>query len=268
MNDSALAGLPDISQRGGDPRELAGELLWIIENAITTMPRSQQERLGPSEIGIPCARRIGYRLAGVEESNTGRGVPWKPTIGTAVHDWLKEVFRRTNRVLGEAEAGPRFLLEWKVIVGQILGDDIDGSCDLYDRVTCTVVDWKIVGAEQLRKYKKEGPGEQYRTQGHAYGRGWVARGLPVDHVAVMFLPRDRELKEAHYWTEPYDERIALRALSRVEGITKLVRAMGPAAMPLLPTAEAWCQFCPYFLPASTELAEACPGHAGADVHIA
>lgn len=245
--------------RGGDPDVLRAELFWIIENAIVTAPRSQQKRIGPSEIGNPCARRIGYKLAGVAPVNGGR-VPWKPTVGTAIHAWLEEVFKRTNKFL--ADDGPRFLLETRVTTGQICGEDIDGSCDLYDRITATVIDWKTVGSEALRKYKKNGPGDQYRIQAHLYGRGWENRGRPVDTVAIVFLPRDRELSESHFWHEPYDEGIAVKALDRVEGITKLINTMGPAALPLLPTADVWCRFCPYLspLPHATDIAEACPGH--------
>lgn len=235
------------------------ELLWAIADAIDQHPRSQQVRIGPSEIGVECARRIGYKLAGVEAVND-RGVPWKPTIGTAVHTWLEGVFDRLNTKLGFEN---RWLLEQTVDVGEILDEVITGHCDVYDSVTFSVIDWKVVGGQQLLKYRENGPGEQYRVQAHLYGRGWQRQGRRVDTVAVMFLPRDRELDKAHFWHEPYDEQVAINALKRVEGITKLIRSAGPAAIPLLPTAPVWCKFCPNYLPASTELPSSCPGHAGA-----
>lgn len=242
------------------------ELLYFIADAIANDPRSLQERIGPSEIGIPCARRIGYKLAQVEPVND-RGVPWKPFIGTAVHAALADILTAANQTLGEMPAaaggGPRFLIEQKVTVGQILGEDIDGSCDVFDRASNTVIDWKIVGGDQLAKYRRNGPGEQYRVQAHAYARGWQARGHVVQYVAVFFLPRDRELDKAYFWSEPYDETVAPKALDRVEGIAKLVHAAGPAALAVLPTADAWCRYCPHYLPASTDLPNSCPGHAGA-----
>lgn len=261
-----MTHLPNIYQPGGDPMHLAGELLWAIEAKIAAHPRSLQERIGPSEIGIPCARRIGYRLLGVEAVNDSR-TPWKPTIGTAVHTWLEDVLTRVNRALGENEVGPRFLLEHHVNVGEINGEQIDGPSDVYDRVTGTVVDFKVVGGEQLRKYKQNGPGDQYRVQTHLYGRGWRRRGMPVDTVAILFLPRDRELREAHFWHEPYDENLAVKALERADGIAKLTTAAGRAALPLLPTADAWCVYCPHFMPAATDPTEACPGHPGAVTRI-
>ncbi|MBA9003756.1 hypothetical protein [Thermomonospora cellulosilytica] len=251
-----------------DPAEqLRRELMWAIENRIDYAPRSLQTRLGPSELGHPCARKLGYKLAGVEISNPGDPA-WYPTIGTAVHGWLEEVMRWLNGHLGTlAEGGPRFLLEHKVSVGEICGEHITGTCDVYDRVTGIVVDWKVVGEKQLKKYKDEGPGDQYRAQAHLYGRGWQRRGMPVTKVAVMFLPRDRMLHAAHMWSEPYDEQIAVQALTRAEGITTMVRGIGKAALPMLPTADAYCTFCDYFLPGSTELEEACPGHPGATGYL-
>ncbi|WP_242908697.1 hypothetical protein [Actinomadura terrae] len=251
-----------------DPaKALQGELLWAIENRIDYAPRSLQRRLGPSEIGKPCQRRLGYKLAGVEPVNPG-DTAWYPTIGTAVHSWLEDVLKWLNGHLGTlVDGGPRFLLEHRVNVGTICGEDITGQCDVYDRATGGVVDWKIVGERQLKKYRENGPGDQYRIQAHLYGRGWQRRGMPVNFVAVMFLPRDRLLREAFMWSEPYDEQVALSALQRAEGITSMVRALGVGALPILPTADDYCSFCPHFLPASTEVEEACPGHPGTSTYV-
>lgn len=246
---------------------LQRELLWAIENRIDYAPRSLQTRIGPSEIGHPCQRRIGYKLTGVEAVNIGDPA-WYPTIGTAVHAWLEDVMKWLNGHLGTlVEGGPRFLLEHKVDVGEICGEHVTGTSDVFDRVTGTVVDWKIVGERQLKKYRENGPGDQYRTQGHLYGRGWVRRGYQVNRVAIMFLPRDRMLREAFMWSEPYDEAVAVQALQRAEGITTMTRTLGVGALPLLATADAFCQFCPHFLPASTEVEEACPGHPGTTSYV-
>jgi hypothetical protein len=239
---------------------LVAELDGLIVDAIDNAPRSLQKRIGPSELGIPCDLKIAYKLLGHPEVNDGRSVAWKPFIGTAVHDALKVLLELANYALpGWNEHGrSRYLVEERVTVGQVNGDDIDGSCDLY--VDGLVLDWKIVGGDQLRKYKKEGPGEQYRRQAHLYAYGWAQKGLHVTDVAVYFLPRDQEWRQRHVWTEPYDPQVALDTVAKVDGIAKLTAALGVNALPLLQTGDAYCRSCPWLKPGSTDLAGGCAGH--------
>ena len=246
--------------------ELHAELLAVVTDAIRNQPRSLQKRIGPSEIGDPCARKIGYKLTGMAPINGVDRVPWKPTIGTAVHALFEETFQAANPALPDYNTtGGRYWCEVRVDVGEILGQTITGSCDLYvgnpadPAVPGSVVDFKIVGDQQLRKYKANGPGDQYRAQAHLYGRGWRRRGANVTQVAVWFLPRNQELRQNYLWTEPFNEQIALDALNRVEGIAKLTGQLGAAAATLLPATENWCTFCSYFKPGSTDPAAGCPG---------
>lgn len=255
MSLPQIDAFPDhLQQRGGDPKLVAAEYLDVIKRAVANHPRSLQRRIGPSEVGHPCARRIGYKLLDADE-NPRDDTPWLPTIGTAVHAWLEEQFTDENA----AHDHKRWLTELRVNVGQINGQDVTGSCDLYDRVTATVIDHKVVGATQLKKYKAHGPGDQYRSQIHLYGRGLIARGLPVDTVSIAFLPRNGELTGAYIWHEPYDERVALDALERANGIALTVAGLGIPGLSLLPTADAYCHRCPFFLAGSTDLAAGCPG---------
>lgn len=255
MTLADLSGLPPIHhQRGGDSALLFQELLDVIQRGITNHPRSQQTRIGPSEIGTPCTRRLAHKLAGTPAARP-EDPAWKPTVGTAIHSWLEDVFRDDRR--GQDVA--RWLLEQKVRVGQIAGDDIDGSTDLYDRTTASVVDWKTCGPSRLKHYRAHGPGQQYRVQAHLYGRGWAARGLPVDQVMVVFLPRNGELREAFHWSEPYDEQVAVEALARANQVATTVNALGFKAFALLPTDPADCTFCPWWQPGANDLAVACPG---------
>src|SRR5690606_22301369 len=138
-----------------------------------------------SEIGIPCDRCLGHKLAGTPE--VPGPLPWLPTVGTAVHAWLDEAFTdATLRLAGEGREA-RWISEAKVDVGEIDGVTITGSCDLYDIETATTVDWKVVGASTLR-LAKAGPSPTYRAQGHLYGRGWTRAGRPVRRVAIFYLP--------------------------------------------------------------------------------
>lgn len=247
-------------RRGVPTRALVDELQQIIEDAIANQPRTLQRKIGPSEVGNPCARRIGYKLLDAPRFNYR--VNWKAFIGTAVHALLQDVLDAWNlaHCAGPEWAGQeRFYTEQKVTAGQILGDDIDGSTDVYDRVTCTVIDWKIVGPSALQKYRRHGPGDQYRVQGHAYGAGWIRAGLPVDNVMILFLPRNADLHNLVAWSEPFDPTIAADAFTRASGIATAVQQLGQRALEVLPTAEAYCTFCDFYKPGSTDLTAGCPG---------
>lgn len=260
MTLPTIEALPEhLTQRGGSPDLVAAEYLDVIKRAVASHPRSLQRRIGPSEVGHPCARRIGYKLLDHEENEFPDHTPWLPTIGTAVHQWLEDQFTAANG--GQDSA--RWLVEMTVSVGEIGGVDITGHCDLYDRVTATVIDHKVVGPTTLKKYRSKGPGDQYRTQIHLYGRGLVRRGLPVDTVSIAFLPRNGELRDAYIWHEPYDEQVALDGLKRAEGIAVATDALGPAALTHLPTADAYCTRCPFYRADSQDLAAGCPGDPGA-----
>ncbi|MBW3627716.1 MAG: hypothetical protein KY464_00330 [Gemmatimonadetes bacterium] len=57
--------------------------------------------------------------------------------------------------------------------------------------------------------------------------------------------------------------VALDVLQRADSVAALTAQIGPAALPVLPTADAWCSYCPWFLPASTDVTACCPGHVAA-----
>lgn len=251
-----------LDRRGTNPDVIGQELLDAIKHAIANQPRTLQRRIGPSEIGHPCSRRIGYKLLGAPDLNPNQGVAWKPFIGTAMHHELETVFDQFNLAYDAANGHlghERFLIESKVTCGSINGEEIDGHTDVYDRATATVIDWKLVGPDPLRKYRRNGPGSQYRTQGHAYGRGWRLKGLPVDHVMIVFLPRNDELHKTYIWHEPYDERVAIAGFDRAQGIATMTAQMGVQALLLLPTADAYCYRCPFYKSGSIDLVQGCPG---------
>lgn len=232
------------------------EYLDLIAEAIAYHPRSLQTRIGPSEIGHPCPRRIGYKLLGTPERP---GPPnWKATVGTALHAWLEDVFDRWN-VANCADGVERFYVETRVEVGEVNGEPVTGSCDLYDAHTFTVTDWKTTGPTTLKKYARHGPGDQYRTQAHLYGRGFTRQGMRVDRVQIVFLPRNGELGQAVVWSEPYDEAIALTGLTRLAGIALATQYLGTAALAQLDTRDAWCHLCPYYRAQSTDPTLGCPG---------
>ncbi|GAA1994222.1 hypothetical protein GCM10009799_20390 [Nocardiopsis rhodophaea] len=258
MTQVDLSALPPLPEgevtRHLDEKQVAAELTYFVEDAIHSAPRSLQRALGPSELGIECARRIGYRLADVEPINHSDG--WLAFIGTAVHASLERVFTRANQRLQH----PRFVCEQRVTVGTLAGEPVVGATDLYDRACAWTVDFKVMGKTSLQRLARHGPGSQYRAQAHLYARGWIAAGHPVDRVAVWGLPRNEPLSRAVFWSEPYDEQVAVESLTRAEGIASLVSSMGVGALSILPTADSYCGYCPFFRRGSTDLATGCPGH--------
>lgn len=243
------------------PDMVATELLGIVKDAIVGTPRSQQQRIGPSEIGVPCDRRLGYRLAGVEQVNKVDDVGWKPFIGTAAHEQFADFIAR-HEAKQVRDTGQRWHVEERVSVGTVAGVSIEGTTDVFDAHTGTVVDWKFATRNKIREtYRPHGPGEQYRIQAHLYGRGWQRAGYPVRHVMIVFLTRDGEFTDRHVWHEPYDEQVAVDALARLESIATAIEHLGPEfTLPTLPTADAYCRYCPWFKANAADLSRSCPGH--------
>lgn len=216
------------------PRLVAEALVSTIEENITNHPRSRQKRIGPSEIGMDCTRRLVHKLAGHDEPE--RGPAWKPTVGTACHAQMEEWF---------GSLPDEFKVEERVLVGQIGEDYITGSTDLFIPAEGAVVDWKFVGPTRLKAYRSKGPGNQYRTQAHLYGKGWETAGYQVSTVMIAFLPRDGELSDAYFWWEPYDPMVALTALVRANQISQDITNRGADAVlaSYEPCTDRWCPWC-------------------------
>ena len=226
---SDLTTTPDWwdTYQGVDAAQAERDITGQILDAITNHPRSLQKRIGPSEIGNPCAHCLAARLAGWEK--TELGVPWTTTKGTAVHFWLEHLFmdadtRRPDYVARGHKK--RWVCEETVWVGDIGDTPITGSTDLFDLHAGQTVDWKFVGQNSLKKYRAKGPSDTYRVQAHLYGRGWERRGCKVNAVSILFLPAQSAAWGDHFWwSEPYDEQIALAALERANHLDKQIRTL-------------------------------------------
>lgn len=210
------------------PTIVARDLMCVIKDTIEQQPRGLQEAVGPSELG-GCVRSLIHRHA--KHRRPRSALAWKPFQGTALHAALADAFARHSINQGQQ---PRFLIEHAVIVGSAAGLDVAGHSDLFDIDSGTVNDWKLVGTSMLDKYRRSGPGEQYRVQAHLYGRGFERQGFVVRTVMITFLPRDGDLRinddgsftGAHVWAEPYDEQVAIKALARYAGVIELIDILG------------------------------------------
>ena len=210
-----------------------------IESAITWHPRSQQRRIGPSEMGTACTWCLAHKLAGIEEQ---RDAAWLPTIGTAMHTWLEDAFNDANR-----DKPARYLTEITVSIGDVGGIEITGKCDLFDTHTGWAFDHKIVGDPAIKNAKANGPSEQYRAQANLYGLGLANRGLEVREVAIAYLPRSAvSLAGAYVWHEPYDPAVAYAAIARCNTLHAALEAVGLDALrPALTRADG-CWSCPRY----------------------
>jgi hypothetical protein len=244
------------------PEVAISEVFDLVQRAIVGQPRNTQKRIGPSEMGVPCDRRIGYKLAGVPEIND-RGVAWKPYVGTSVHEQMATIVARDEvERMSSDDYEPRWLVEERVSVGDVNGVEIHGNCDLMDQHEGAVWDWKFTTRNKIREtYRPHGPGDQYRVQAHLYGRGWQRAGKEVRTVGIVFMTRDGEFTDRHVWWEPYDEQVAIDALARASSIALALEALGPEfTLPTLPTADAYCTYCPWFKANATTISRSCPGH--------
>lgn len=230
-----LATVPTATtEQAEGARLVATALLGTITDQISAHPRSLQRRIGPSEIGMECTRRLVHKLAGDDEPD--RGPAWKPTVGTALHAQMEQWFGATPE---------EFLVEQRVAVGRIGEQVITGSTDLFLPAEGVVVDWKFVGPTRLKSYRSRGPGPQYRVQAHLYGNGWKSAGHRVEAVMIAFLPRDGELTDAWFWWEPHDPMVGYQAMARANQLHADIQARGRdqvlADYPLC--SDRWCPWC-------------------------
>jgi hypothetical protein len=233
-----LGELPKSRKRKPDDSGLRAPIIQIVKNAAANAPRSLQKRIGPSEMGTPCDRQLGYKLGNIKPSRGGFHDPWPSYVGTAIHAHLEETFKMENQRLISQGKPARWITERKVDVGF----GITGSCDLYDTESATILDFKTLGNTTYLKYTREGPSEVYRTQAHLYGLGFVRAGFEVKQVAIAFFGRAKTLQDLHIWSEPWDINVALKALKRVQTVQEILDAGGTPRM-LAANPGTACMFC-------------------------
>jgi hypothetical protein len=221
-------------------QHLTDMILW----AEKQNPRASQANIGPSEIGDPCDRRIGYRLAQIPACNKDFD-PWAAVMGTAVHTWLDNAVTAWSKEHGSTD--------WATETALAINEFVDGHSDLYWRAFETVIDWKTAGPDVMRKIKKDGPPPGYIIQAHIYGYGYEQKGWPVQRVALAFLSRAGWLRDMFIWSAPYDRSIAENAINRLyqiahEVVSKDILKYSHRWEQIPATPSNSCGFCPWYNP--------------------
>ena len=221
--------------------DLLNELRQMVIYGSSQHERTLQRDIGPSEVGHPCLRRLALRLTKSPEINTYSD-PLPSAVGTGAHAEFDTFARRDNQRLGRT----RWLPEQRVTVRP----GLSGTSDLVDLDTMTIIDHKFPGTSRLHEYRSHGPSEQYRVQAHLYGRGARNMGLPIEHVAIAFWPRGGQMKNAHLWTEPYDDELVSRQLSRIDATLLLLDDLNvdehPERYQQVPATPGDCFLCPFY----------------------
>jgi hypothetical protein len=189
---------------------IANELIKAITTTSKGSSRSQQKKVGPSEIG-GCRKKVWLKLQGVEQVNTDT-LRLASIMGTAIHTYIQEAFERQDPF------NERYILE-----GEFESGDLMGHVDMYDIEKKEIVDWKTTKKTNLTYF----PSKQQRWQVQVYGWLVSQNGKPVENVTLVAIPRDGDERDIVYHTEPYDEAIALEALKWLSEVKEMTEAPAP-----------------------------------------
>ena len=232
---------------------LADRLRLAITDHSNNAPRSRQSRIGLSEVGEVCVRKLAYKMVEHKKTNP-QSDPWASISGTALHTWLADCFGTNSNYLVEhkVEAAPGLM----------------GTLDLFDIAEGMVIDHKCVGASSMKARKKDGLTQQQRIQISLYAKGLENQGHTVTKVACAFYPLGGRLDGLYTIVEDYNRQFALDAIERFHSTQALVWQLDPESSPasweLIPATPSYsCIYCPFYLPGSTNLAAGCPGEVGA-----
>lgn len=231
-------------------KALSQQLSEIITDAGVWTPRSKQVVIGPSEMGHECSRRLAYKLLDWPKANEFSSSNWSAQVGSAIHHYLAEVFRKIEGYEVEQRVNIR--------------GNISGTIDLFDIARGIVIDWKTTSPAQMDRKRKEGASAQYQTQVQLYGYGKAQTGVTVNQVALVYLPTSGSIDEMHTELFDYDESVALKALERMDNIYEVLSMVdvenNPPMWAMIPNnPNRLCNYCPYFQPFSNNLSKACNG---------
>jgi hypothetical protein len=141
-------------------------------------------------------------------------------MGTAIHAAIEDAITTLD------PEGKDYLVESEVAYG-----DLKAHVDLYIPAIGAVIDWKTSKIKNLSFF----PSVQQRWQVQVYGYLIAKSGKGiVNTVSLVAIARDGDEKDVKVHTEPYDEKVALEALSWLANVK---------AMETIPEPEKDVSFC-------------------------
>lgn len=199
------------------------ELIKTITQSSKNSARSQQKKVGPSEVG-GCARKLWYKLNDQEKTNPNT-LSLASILGTGIHSHLQKIFHEQD------PWGDRFILEGEFGFPE---EDLVGHVDMYDKENAEVIDWKTSTKSNLGRYF---PSKAQRWQVQLYGMLVNRAGHDVKTVTLVGIPRDGDERDIVYHSEPFDPEVCVSALVWLREVRK-------ATTP--PPAEKDASFCRHY----------------------
>jgi hypothetical protein len=260
------------------PKSVSGSSPWASRYAsvlrrvfldhAARAPRTLQQHLGPSELGVACDRQVAGKMAALPATNHVAD-PWPSIRGTALHGWAEEAFSAANDREG--------LLRWVTEQRVTPHDDHPGTADLYDAAEQAVVDHKFLGESSMAKIRKGWP-RHYKVQLLLYGLGYLRMGLPVRRVVLAAYPATAASLDGLYVSdldfadaqgnvlpevvELLTEVFSDTARRRGQADLILSQQIGLMDVPSHPDGDD-CYFCPFYRPQSArDGGPGCPGTTG------
>lgn len=243
----------------------ATELRRVFHEHAARAPRSLQDHLGPSELGVACDRQVAGKMAGLPTTNHVMD-PWPSIRGTALHAWAAEAFLADNL--------RHDMLRWVAEQRVTPHPEHPGTADLYDALEQTVTDHKFLGETSMAKIRAGWP-RKYLVQLLMYGLGYWLLGLTVARIAIAAYPATAASLDGLYvrdlvftdeqgrilpehvdlLTEVFDQTATRKdyAALLIRGLITLDQ------IPMTPDTDE-CYFCPFYRPQSArDGGPGCPG---------
>lgn len=257
----------------------ASELRRVFLEHAARAPRTLQQHLGPSELGVVCDRQVVGKMAALPVTNHVAD-PWPSIRGTALHAWAADAFDEDNV--------RRNSLRWVTETRVEPHPDHPGTADLYDAVEWAVDDHKFLGASSMAKIRKivaamsweeraDSWPRKYLVQLLLYGLGYLRIGLPVRRVVLAAYPATAAsldglyVADLDFTTDGYQllpevaalltEVFSQTANRRQLADQLLAQQIRLEDVAMLPDSDE-CYFCPFYRPqAAKDSGPGCPGTA-------